>query len=80
MFRIPEVYEVEMSFNEAVSLMTSRGRGDLLEGMLSMDRFWIEYCACPDQDDDALFHNWCYEFSAYNVVYQGMSELFAEAA
>ena len=79
MFRIPEFYKQEMSFDEAVRMMTSRGQGDLLEGMKSMDRFWTEYCASPDQDDDELFYNWSYEFSAYNVVYQGMSQLFKES-
>ena len=79
MFRIPEFYEVEMSFDEAWGAMTRHGRGDCLEGMKAMDRMWSEYCASPDQDDDELFHNWQYEFNAYNIVYEGMSELFAEA-
>ena len=80
MFRIPEYYEVEMSFDEAVSLMTSHGRGDLLEGMKAMDRMWTEYCASGAEKDDELFDNYCYEFSAYNVVYEGMSQLFKEVA
>lgn len=79
MFRIPSFYVMDMSYENAVSLMTSHGRGDLLEGMKAMDRMWTEYCASPDQDDDELFNNYSYEFSAYNVVYEGMSALFAPA-
>ena len=79
MFRIPSFYVMDMSYENAVSLMTSHGRGDLLEGMKAMDRMWTEYCASPDQYDDELFNNYSYEFSAYNVVYEGMSALFAPA-
>jgi len=80
MFRIPEFCEVEMSFEEAWNMMARRGGGDCLEGMKSMDRLWSEYCASDDQDDDMFFYHWGYEFSAYNIVYEGMSELFAEVA
>jgi hypothetical protein len=79
MFRIPEFYEVEMSFEEAWRIMESHGRGDCLEGMKAMDRMWTEYCASGVEEDDELFHDYCYEFSAYNVVHEGMSELFKEA-
>jgi hypothetical protein len=79
MFRIPEFCEVEMSFQEAWDMMARLGDGDCLKGMKSMDQLWSDYCASDDQDDDELFYEWGYEFSAYNIVYEGMSELFAEA-
>lgn len=80
MFRIPHFYQNDdLSFQEAWDIMTRHGRGDCLEGMKAMNRMWSEYCAspAPDQDDDELFCNWQYEFNAYNIVYDGMSELFA---
>lgn len=79
MFRLPEYYEVEMSFDEAWNMMTRRGDGDCLEGMKSMDRMWSEYIDLPydEQDDDEFYYNWSYELSAYNIVYEGMSKLFA---
>ena len=79
MFRIPDFYELELSFEDAVGVMTRYGRGDLLEGMKALDRVWTEHCANPECDDDDLFSNWCYEFNAYNVVFEGMSKLFATA-
>ena len=80
MFRMPEFCEVEMSFQEAWDMMSRRGDGDCLKGMKSMDRLWSDYCAsdAEDQDDEFFFYHWGYEFSAYNIVYEGMSELFAE--
>lgn len=82
MFRIPEFCEVEMSFDEAWNMMSRRGGGDCLEGMKSMDRMWSEYVKLPyeQQDDDEFFYHWGYEFSAYNIVYEGMSKLFGEVA
>jgi hypothetical protein len=78
MFRIPEFYEVEMSFDEAWNMITRLGDGDCLRGMKCMDQMWSEYCASDDQDDDEFFYKWGYEFSAYNIVYEGLNELFAE--
>ena len=80
MFRIPDFYQLEMSFDEAWDIMKRHGRGDCLEGMKAMDRLWIEYCSSPDQDDDELFSGWIYEFNAFNVVFEGMSGLFAAEA
>lgn len=80
MFRIPEFCEVEMSFQEAWNMMTRLGGGDCLTGMKTMDRMWSEYCASDDLNDDEFFFHWGHEFSAYNIVYEGMSELFGEAA
>jgi len=84
MFTIPDFYQNDdLSFQEAWDIMTRYGRGDCLEGMKALNRMWTEYWArasrddSPDQDDDWLFYNWQYEFNAYNIVYAGMSELFA---
>ena len=83
MFRIPVAHQMMMLFPEAVRTITSRGNGDLLAGMESMDKLWDEYCsgvlADSYEDDDDFFADWCYETSAYNVVFENMAPLFAEA-
>ena len=92
MFRLPSFYEVEMSFDEAWNMMSRHGRGDCLEGMKAMERAWDEFLACErafyrgevDEmvfgDEDDFFDHYMYEANAYNIVYEGMSELFAEVA
>jgi hypothetical protein len=69
---------MEMSFDEAAKTIAAKTDGDLLKGMKWMDQLWSDYCASDDQDDDEFFYAWSYELSAYNIVYEGMSELFAE--
>jgi len=79
MFRIPHFHQIEeMSFDEAVQIMKSRAKGDLLAGLQSMDALWSDYVALPgdEQDDDEFFSNWCYEVNAYNVVVENMRPLF----
>ena len=76
MFRLPEYYEVEMSFDDAVKMMKSRANGDLLKGLESMDQLWTDYCASDDQDDDEFYETWQYEMSAYNTVVEAMRPLF----
>ena len=29
-------------------------------------------------DDDDFFEHWCYECTAYNIVFEGMGKLFGE--
>ena len=83
MFRIPSFYQVEMSFDKAAQVIKSYGRGDLLEGMEAMNRVWDEYLASEGtdnarfEDDDDFYANYEVEVNAYNVVFKGMSELFA---
>ena len=77
MFQIPSFYEMDMDLAAAVEIMRRHGDGSCLEGMKAMNRRWDHYVASDDQDDDEFFSNWIYEVNAYNVVYQGMSELFA---
>lgn len=82
MFRIPHFYQFETSFENAVKVMTSYGRGDLLEGMQAMNRAWDEYLASEGKEfarfecDDDFYENYEAEVNAYNVVFENMSELF----
>tara|TARA_B110000503_G_scaffold14238_1_gene19448 strand:- start:1024 stop:1305 length:282 start_codon:yes stop_codon:yes gene_type:complete len=92
MFRIPSFHQEEFTFEDAVGIMTSHGRGDLLEGMNSMDRIWSEYCASQTAydkgtvdemmfaDDDDFYSHYSYETNAFNVVFENMSKLFAPKA
>lgn len=92
MFRIPSFYEVEMTFEEATKCIGNRGNGDLLAGMEGMNAIWEDYLADQNAfyngeqdemmygDDDDFFEHWGYECSAYNVVFENMSKLFAPAA
>ena len=83
MFRIPNFYQLEMSTKEAVQVMTTYGRGDMLEGMMAMDRVWEEHCASYDSDnarfesDSDFYEFYEAEVNAYNVIYEGMSQLVA---
>ena len=82
MFRIPSFYEEKFCFDDAVSIITGLGRGDLLEGMKALDRVWEEHIASCGKEyarfecDDDFYGNYCYEVNAYNVVYKNMRELF----
>lgn len=80
MFRIPSFNQMNMTWDEAVAVIKGRGLGDLLKGMEEMNRIWEDHVKmCLDTDDD-FFDNWVYEVNAYNVVFEGMSKLFAEKA
>lgn len=79
MFRIPSYNEMELTFDEAVSIIKSRANGDLLKGMQSMDQLWKDYISSDDQDDEQFFDNWQYEVNAYNKVFADMSKLFEVA-
>lgn len=79
MFRIPSYNEMELTFDEAVSIIKSRADGDLLKGMQSMDQLWKDYISSDDQDDEQFFDNWQYEVNAYNKVFADMSKLFEVA-
>ena len=91
MFRIPEFYNTELTFDEAVKVIKGRAKGDLLAGMESMNKIWDGYIADQKRfyngeqdemvfvDDDDFFDHWGYECSAYNVVFENMSKLFKVA-
>ena len=80
MFRIPNYFQMNMTWDEAVLTIKGRGNGDLLAGMEAMNEVWDEHCAeCVDDDSD-FYEHWIYEINAYNIVFEGMSKLFKEAA
>jgi len=79
MFRIPSYNEMELTFDEAVSIIKNRANGDLLKGMQSMDELWKDYISSDDQNDEEFFDNWQYEVNAYNKVFADMSKLFEVA-
>ena len=82
MFRIPDFNKFEMTFEEAKVTMTHYGRGDLLEGMMAMDRVWEEHCESYDSDnarfdsDNDFYDNYEAEVNAYNTVFKTMQPLF----
>ena len=79
MFRIPSFYKFETTMQDAVQVMTSYGRGDMLEGMLAMDRVWEEHCSGSPrfEEDDDFYEYYEAEVNAYNKVFETMKPLFA---
>ena len=79
MFRIPNFYKFETTMQDAVQVMTSYGRGDLLEGMQAMDRVWEEYASGSPrfEDDSDFYEHYEAEVNAYNKVFSEMQPLFA---
>ena len=77
MFRIPSFYQDALNLSDASLTMKNHGRGDILEGMESMNRNWIEHCATPDAEDETFYENWQYEVNAYNKIFSEMQPLFA---
>ena len=78
MFRIPSFYKFETTMQDAVQVMTSYGRGDLLEGMTAMDRVWEEHCSGSPrfEEDDDFYEYYEAEVNAYNKVFETMKPLF----
>ena len=83
MFRIPAFYQFETTFEDAKKVMTTYGRGDMLEGMMALDRVWEEHCASYDSDnarfdsDSDFYEYYEAEVNAYNKVFETMKPLFA---
>ena len=83
MIRVPSYYFVELEMGEAVGCVQRRGSGDLLVGMEDLQKVWSDYVASTHtgetlfESDDDFFDCWGYEMSAYNVVFENMSKLFA---
>lgn len=77
MFRIPNFYMFDMTIAEAVKVMTSYGRGDLLEGMEAMNRVWEEHAdGSPRFESDSEFYeNYEAEVNAYNLIFTKMGQL-----
>jgi len=82
MFRIPSFYVQTPKWDDAVATIKSVStNGDLLGGMERMDSIWNSHCTqSAHLTDDDFFEVWIYEVNAYNVVFEGMSKLFAEKA
>jgi hypothetical protein len=78
MFRIPDFHVVEMTFDEAKSTLSRLTEGGLLAGLEYMNKQWDEHCVTEDADDDDFYGMWCYECSAFNIVFEKMAPLFAE--
>ena len=80
MFAIPDFYVDTPSFEDAVRTVKCQGNGDLLAGMEAIEERWNEYASGSMdmiyQDDDDFYEHWCYEVNAFNVVFEGMSQLF----
>ena len=84
MFRIPNYFQMNMTWEEAVTIIKGRGKGNLLEGMEEMNDVWDQYASGNTGDmydgDSDFYEHWIYEVNAYNIVFEGMSKLFGEAA
>lgn len=85
MFRIPNYFQMNMTWDEAVRTIKGRGNGNLLEGMEEMNKIWDEHCAAQVIDldgntDSDFYEHWIYEVNAFNIVFEGMGKLFKEAA
>ena len=84
MFRIPNYFQIDMTWEEATTIIKGRGKGILLDGMEEMNDVWDRYARGYDGDlyesDSDFYEHWIYEVNAYNIVFEGMSKLFGEAA
>ncbi len=78
MFRIPNFYQEQVSFQSAWKTMSNFGGGDCLAGMEELNLLWEQHCATGDCDND-FFDNWLYEVNAFNAVCENMGPIFAEA-
>ena len=69
---------VELSFEEAVQMISRRAGGDLLKGMLEMRDMHDQLVVDEDFDDEDFQDAWRYEIKAYNIVFAEMGKLFQE--
>ena len=82
MFRIPNYFQMNMTWDEAVRIIRGRGDGTLIGGMEEMNDYWNRHAEgnSPFETDTEFYENWIYEVNAYNIVFEGMGQLFGEAA
>ena len=75
MFKISDYYKMDMSWDDAVALMTGCGCGDLLKGLENMNTIWEDVVDDYMTEDD-FYDQYIYEVNAFNIVYEGMAKLF----
>ena len=75
MFKISDYYKMDMSWDDAVALMTGCGCGDLLKGLENMNTIWGDVVDDYMTEDD-FYDQYIYEVNAFNIVYEGMAKLF----
>jgi len=80
MFRIPNYFQIDMTWDEAVRTIKGRGKGNLLDGMEAMNEAWNDHVNEMLDDDSDFYEHWMYEVNAFNIVFEGMGQLFGEAA
>ena len=80
MFRIPNYFQIDMTWDEAVRTIKGRGNGNLLDGMEAMNEAWNDHVNEMLDDDSDFYEHWMYEVNAFNIVFEGMCKLFKEAA
>ena len=82
MFRIPNYFQMDMTWDDAVRIIRGRGDGTLIGGMEEMNDYWNRHAESnsPYETDTEFYENWIYEVNAYNIVFEGMGQLFGEAA
>jgi hypothetical protein len=79
MFKISDYYKMDMSWDDAVALITGCGCGDLLKGLENMNIIWEDVLDDYMTEDD-FYDQYIYEVNAFNIVYEGMSKLFIKEA
>ena len=80
MFRIPNYFQMNMTWDDAVRTIKGRGNGNLLDGMEAMNEAWNDHVNEMLDDDSDFYEHWMYEVNAFNIVFEGMGQLFGEAA
>ena len=75
MFRISDYHKMDMSWDDSVALIKGCGCGDLLKGLENMNECW-EDVVDGYMTEDEFYDHYIYEVNAFNVVYEGMAELF----
>ncbi len=80
MFRIPNYFQIDMTWDEAVRTIKGLGNGNLLDGMEAMNEAWNDHVNEMLDDDSDFYEHWMYEVNAFNIVFEGMGKLFGEAA
>ena len=80
MFRIPNYFQIDMTWDDAVRTIKGRGNGNLLDGMEAMNEAWNDHVNEMLDDDSDFYEHWMYEVNAFNIVFEGMGKLFKEAA